>query len=268
MSSAKNKGINPRAVVVLPDTHFPYQDQVAVDVALKAISLIKPSRVVHLGDLLDCEAFSSHGRKKLSEGEAMDFIAQEITPARAMIDRAMKSTDQWIQLEGNHEYRAERWALSNGFSGAAAFNGISPSRLLSEGRSNKEFKWIPYIEQNKQVSGYKITRDLMAVHGWSFAKHAASVHAERGRGMSVVFGHCHRMQYYATRDHFHNRVVRAFTPGCLAKLQPLYTMGNQPPTEWVHGFAIIYVGKRSWSEYMVKIEKGGCVLPDGREVRV
>jgi len=261
-------GLNPKAVVISPDKHFPHHDPVALEVFEKAHAAIKPGLTVDLGDIIDGSSFGTHGKRKLSEAEAADFIQTEIEPARKHHDRLLKNTAKVVQLEGNHEYRVERWAIANGFAGAAAFHALDPRRLLGDGRSRSEWQWIPYIDESKQVSGYRITKDLLAVHGWSFAKHAAHVHMERGRGMSVIFGHTHRMQYHVSRDHFHNRIIRAMTPGCLCKLQPLYTMGNQPPTEWVHGFAIVYVGRRSWSEYLVKIEGNSCVLPDGREIRV
>jgi len=38
------------------------------------------------------------------------------------------------------------------------------------------------------------------------------------------------------------------------------------PTTWCHGFSLVYVGRRSWTEYTIAIDKGKCVLPSGREV--
>ena len=40
-----------RRAIVIPDIHFPFQDDAAVNVVLKAIKMVKPNIFVCLGDL-------------------------------------------------------------------------------------------------------------------------------------------------------------------------------------------------------------------------
>ena len=64
------------------------------------------------------------------------------------------------------------------------------------------------------------------------------------------------------------RVMKAWSPGCLSKLQPLYMAHN--PTEWVQGFSLIYVSsddRTDWTEYNITIDRGRCILPDGKVLR-
>jgi hypothetical protein len=118
------------------------------------------------------------------------------------------------------------------------------------------------------MSYYRVCKSLIAVHGWSFAKHAARVHLDATRDSSVIFGHVHRQQAATVRNPFTGQVLRAWSVGTLSKLQPLYLTDGKP-TEWVHGFGLVYTssdGKR-FSEYTVTIENGECVLPDGTQVK-
>lgn len=259
------KTFNKKLVFVFPDTHIPYQDKRALKCALKAHALLRPGRTVHLGDLIDCAAFSAHGDRSVREIKVYDFLRDELGPANEFIDACQKNTGQYIQIEGNHEYRVERWALRQGITGVSVYDLISPKVHLSKGRKN--FKWVPYADVAAPMSYYQITSKLVAVHGWSFAKNAAQVHLDKARSMSMVYGHTHRHQVASTRDPFSKRVIRAFNPGTLSKLQPLYFVGGSP-TDWSHGFGLIYCDKngRDFSEYNITIHNGTCVLPDGRKI--
>jgi hypothetical protein len=61
-------------------------------------------------------------------------------------------------------------------------------------------------------------------------------------------------------------VIRAWSPGCLSKLTPLWQSGA--PNDWTHGFSLVYVGQKSWTHYTCPIHPGGyAVLPDGTEIK-
>jgi predicted phosphodiesterase len=111
------------------------------------------------------------------------------------------------------------------------------------------------------------TGGLVAIHGWSHAKHAAAKHLELSVSQSVLHGHTHRHQVFTVRDPWSNKIVKSFCPGTLSQLQPIYAHGGSP-TSWVHGFTLVYVGEHSWTEYNVTISNGACVLPDGRELKI
>ena len=255
----------PRAgshlVFVLPDIHFPHQDPEALECALQAHALLRPRRTVFLGDVLDAQAFSEHPVKSHAERRAGTFYETEVEPARALLERVEENTDEIAFIEGNHEFRVERAMVNLGLEEDLAAL-VSPRRLLSEGRT-KPFTWIPY---SGTLPHYQIAQDLIAVHGWSWCRHAAAKHLELARSRSVVFGHVHRAQSFSTRDPITDRIVRAWTPGCLSRLQPLYQTSS--PTEWIHGFSLVWVSDdlERWTSYSPTISRGQCVLPDGRKV--
>lgn len=261
--------------LVLPDIHFPEQDEVALEVALRAGELLKPTNTLLLGDVADCSVFSRHDRRTIDEFLQSDYKKTEVDPINKMLDRIQKFTkNQTWMLEGNHEARIEAWAVRSGGAAAAVYELINPKSTFSQGRKN--FNWVPYSVPTGARRGYvqivnqsskMQTGGLVAVHGWSFARHAASVHLELSRSQSIVFGHTHRQQMEASRDAWTGALIKAFCPGTLSKLTPLYAVGGTP-NSWTHGFALIYVGATSWTEYLISIVNGSCVLPDGREIKL
>jgi len=250
-------------VMALPDLHIPYHDEPALGCVLKAHEFLKPKRTVILGDWLDAEAFKTYDRKSLVEKQAYDFKADEVDPCNELLDKLQKNTKLLVYIEGNHEARIEKTAAradNQGF--ASVYSLVSPKNLLSVGRKN--FIWIPY---HKKLSHYKITPELWAFHGWSHSKHVAETHLNYLMSVSAIFGHVHRQQCAVRRNKVTDRLVKAWTPGCLSKLQPLWD--TQTPTDWVHGFSIIYVKNdlSHWFEYTVTIENGICVLPGGKLIQ-
>ena len=253
-------------VFVIPDTHFPNENKQAVAVTKRALARLKPSRTVVLGDMLDCGTFSPHIAKSLKELRQSNFLEEEIRPANEFLDFIQKHTkDETAFIEGNHENFCERWAITHGEGAKSVYDAISPKYQLSKGRS--DWKWVPYIKKaDPGFSYYEITKNLVAVHGWSFAKNAASVHLDRAKGHSVVFGHTHRQQSDASRNPFTKERSVSFSVGCLSELQPTYM---HSPNDWIHGFGLIYISKsnpREFTEYSLTINNGRVILPDGSEI--
>jgi len=247
-------------VMVLPDLHVPYHDELALSCVLKTHDYLKPKRTIILGDWLDAEPFKTHPTKNLLEAKAYDFKRDEVDPCNDILDTLQKNSDLLVFIEGNHEFRVERAAAAGNHKGfSSIYSLISPKHLL--GANRKNFIWVPY---QKQLSHYKITKDLWAFHGWSHAKHVAETHLNYLMSVSAVFGHVHRQQAAVRRNKVTDKLIKAWTPGCLCKLQPLWD--TQTPTDWVHGFSIIYVKNDGshWFDYTINIENGTCVLPGGK----
>lgn len=265
----RRKPISEKLVFFFPDIHFGEHDRVALECAMRAHEMLRPGRTVQLGDALDCAIFSSHAGVRVDDSRGYDFMRDEVEPARKFTDRCLKNTSHFVQMAGNHEYRIERRCIEWGAIGSSLHGIIKPERLLGAGRSKADWEWVPYVHATSPMSYYRVCKSLIAVHGWSFAKHAARVHLDATRDSSVIFGHVHRQQASTVRNPFTGQVLRSWSVGTLSKLQPLYLTDGKP-TEWVHGFGLVYVGSdgRRFSEYTVTIENGCCVLPDGTQVKV
>jgi predicted phosphodiesterase len=253
---------NNHTVICLPDLHIPYHDQEALDVVLHSIEIIRPERVVILGDWLDAAAMSSHPAKSLQEMRSQDFYESEIAPCNKVLDKIQKYSKHLIYIEGNHEARCEKTAAQMGGAFAAVYNLVSPRTLLGSGRSN--FTWIPY---NSKLAHYEIAKDLWALHGLSHSTHAAYAHLNALKSISCIYGHTHRQDVATTRHPVTGKVIRAWSPGKLCLDQPLWQLNN--PTGWVTGFDILYVKDdlSEWQNYTLTIQNGETILPGGRTVK-
>jgi len=260
---------NKKLTVIVPDIHYGEHDPRAMEIVTKAISTLRPWRVVQLGDILDCAPFSTHQAHKIRLAKEYDFAGREVEPARQWIRTVMKYADYFHLLEGNHEYRCERWCLGAGAVGEALWDLVNPRRVLLGDFPKGRVGYTPYIADADISSRCHITKDLVAIHGWSYAEHAAAVHLRKAglAGWSVVYGHTHRIALVSTRNPATNRMIQAWSPGCLRTFTPHYTQANGP-TAWNHGFSLVYVGKHSWTNYIIPISRGECVLPDGKQIRI
>lgn len=260
-----NNGPKPgnHLVVVLPDTHFPHQDAKALEVAISTIELLRPDKVVLLGDFIDASSFSNHPPKSLAEPRAADFKDTELDPANKVLDRIQAASGELIYIEGNHEARVERSAAQMGGQLLSVYSIISPQINLSKGRKN--FTWIPY---NSPLPHYKIAQDLIAFHGMSVSKHAAAVNLSKLRSCSGIYGHTHRQQMDTGRDPWSNRPLKSWSPGCLSVFQMFYM--HQNPSDHLHGFDMIYVKNdlSEWTNFTLTINKGETILPSGKTIKV
>lgn len=248
--------------MICTDLHIPYQDDAALGCFKHAVQTVKPTGVVVIGDFIDCGPFGKHEPKTIEESQAYDFKKAEIDPANRLLDYFQKYTKKLVYLEGNHEARIEKSAARHGRLLQSVYPLLSPRNLLGSGRKN--FTWVPYLADPKK-SLHSLAPGLYVCHGLSTSKYAATRHVERLKHYSCFFGHTHRCQWDTRRDTMKDDVHFAISSGCLSALQPFYM--HSAPTEWVHGFGIVYVRKGKPTPYTVLIEHGEATLPGGKLVR-
>lgn len=266
-SRAETAKDGSHAVLILPDAHFPYQDAAAMEVAEATAALIRPRRIVILGDWLDCAGFSSHPVKSAAE-EAVHDYQEELQGCAAQIDRLYKlsGAQEVVFIEGNHEQRVERECRRLGQVGKAIHSMLSPSSVL--GQNRPWLTWVPYVPMGGGLQRYEVANDLWAIHGWSIATHAAAKHLDLARTVSVVYGHTHRQQLATNRLLDTGKIVKAWSPGCLSSTQPAWA--HTSPTTWCTGLSVVFCSddRRKWTDYIVTIENGTAVLPGGTSIRL
>lgn len=248
-------------VMVVPDIHIPHHDRRALACLLAAIEEFQPEKVVFLGDVMDLERFTRFPRKSKVEDRASNYKLSEIDPCNRMLDFVQENSGSVDFLEGNHEFRVEARLLE--YDLVDLYDLVSPRRLLSQERKN--FTYTTYTNKpTTPLPHVRIAEDLIAVHGWTYAKHAAARHLEIAKRYSVVHGDTHRQQSYMSRDPIDGWKLKAWSPGCLCIEQPIW--GHSAPTEWTQGFSFVWVSKdkKVWNDYTVQIQNGMCVLPGGK----
>lgn len=245
--------------LIVPDIHVPIHDPEAVACLLKVARVLKPHRVVFLGDALECPQFSRHDKKSLTEDQSREWGEDMDAFDRVILTPLEACSRERVFVEGNHEYRVEAAALRNKEI-KAVYKSISPRARFGK---RKRMTYIPYSEP---LAHFKIAPSLWAVHGWSFSTHAAATHLKMSSSFSLWHGHTHRIQCDSKRDPVTQRLLRAMSPGFLGTLQPVWHGAN--PTGWAHGFGLSYVDEtrdEHWS-FTCEIDRGTTVLPSGRRV--
>ncbi|MCG3174649.1 MAG: hypothetical protein GMKNLPBB_02909 [Myxococcota bacterium] len=248
-----------KTLLAFGDVHIPHQNAQAVEVFCLAAERIKPDLIVCLGDILDCGQFSSHPP---TYGVPETDYHDDLKVANALLDRLQACCHRLVMVEGNHEYRLDRWAAQT-CEGRGAYSMLAPRLQLSKGRS--KFTYVPYGSATARYPHYAINSRIIAVHGWSYARHATKHHLQISQGKSVIHGHTHRADSSIIQNIWSpGSVIQARSGGCLCKPVPLYGTGR--PVEWVNGFILGYLGRRSDTLYTIPIMDNRCILPDGAEI--
>lgn len=231
--------------VIIPDSHGEHIDLAARDAFLNDLPMLDPQQIVFLGDHLDCGGTLS-GHQKSFTHELTESYSADVAACNHFLDEIDKRCPDAEKdyIFGNHEHRIERWAARN-FDNAAdarlAAELLGPAAVLNlKGRG---YKWYTPGEMyhGLSVPGTIKKGKCHFTHGMSAAKHAASVHLNRV-GANVVFGHVHRVQHVGENT-VNSGGIGAWTPGTLAKLQPLYM--HTRPTDWQHGYGVQFVSMAS-----------------------
>jgi len=217
--------------------------------------------IVLLGDILDCGQFSAH---EPTFGEPASEYEDDLDFVRAQCDSMQKYCGRLVYIEGNHEHRIDRWAAKTS-EGRGAYSMLAPRIQISRGR--KQFTYVKYGSVDGRNPHYKLNSRIVAVHGWSYARHATKAHLDKSQGMSVLHGHTHRADMAMIQNVWRSTdVIQARSAGCLCKPIPTYRTGS--PVEWINAFIIGYLGRRTDDLYTCPIRNGTCVLPSGKELSV
>jgi len=242
------------------DTHFPQQNDVAIEIVKKAVEFIKPDVTVLLGDLLDCGQFSQHPP---TFGVTETEYENDIRQVNDFIDFIQaNTTERTVLIEGNHEHRLDRWAAAHS-EGRGAYSMLAPRIQLMKNR--KACTYIPYGSADGKYPHYKINGRIVAVHGWSWAVNATKAHLNKSQGKSIIHGHTHRIDSCIYPNIWGAGTIQARSAGCLCKPVPTYGTGR--PVEWVNAFIVGHTGRRSDTMFTVDIKGDFAILPNGTEVQ-
>lgn len=259
--------LNEQLDVLVGDIHFGSEDPLALEVYYKAIEHLKPRRIFQLGDMKDCLPFSSH--LPLRVHQDYDWLNEEIIPAEQFVRKSLTHCGRMHLLGGNHEFWLERWAAGGGAAAEQLWPVIDPANITKV--DPRRVTYTPYVNDHDLTAHVEIAPNLIAVHGWTAAKQAASIHLARASmaGWSIAFGHTHRHQEDSARCPRTGFPIISFNVACLCSLNPRYTQFNGP-TMWTQGLGFVYHSKKNpmdWTHYVPYIHKGRLILPDGHEIR-
>ena len=219
-------------ILVGGDVHIPYHDPEATACFLRAISVIKPSVIHLIGDIVDFYAVSDH----LRDPDRLLSLQDELDQAAAFLQAVRKVAGPHVSIvfhEGNHEDRLRRM-LSRKAGELSCLRCLSLPALL--GLAEHDMILRPALKP------YSIARQLLVTHGTLVRCHSA--YTAKGMlerfGCSVLHGHTHRLgSHYKT---VFRKTMAAFENGCLCSLNAnpsnSYTKGMP---NWQQGFSVIHL---------------------------
>lgn len=181
-------------ILVIPDLHFPYCHPDSLDFLYKIKKLIKPTRIICLGDELDFHALSFH-----DHDPDLDSSGKELVKALGCIDTLKELFPVMDLIESNHGSMAYR---------KAKFHGM-PRHLIKSYNDvlgvNNDWRWHDSLTVDLP-NGKK----CKFIHGIS----SNVLSASQQYGMSLVQGHYHSqfdLRYWNGGDGLNF----AITAGCL-----------------------------------------------------
>lgn len=211
--------------VILPDTQIgyrldhagnpePFHDEDALAAAVALCRLVKPHRIVILGDLLDLPA----------QGKYRQEPSFAVCTQRA-IDRA----HEWLValaaiapvdlLEGNHDARLANSLRDNALASYGLKQANAPESWPA--LSVPALLRIPELSNVNYVGGYPVgivwlAPNLAAIHG---VKLKLGQSLEDSPGTSIIQGHTHKASFvYKQRRTFDGPAMSwAASPGCLCR---------------------------------------------------
>lgn len=222
--------------VLWPDTHCPFHDRKAVEIAIEIAREERPDELVLLGDFEDCYSVSRFTQDPDKAFTLLEDELEEGKALRARMERELRPS-KVVYIEGNHENRIEKYV--RGYAPRLA-SALNPKDVLGVPR---HWVWVPWGQRNFYRCG-----KLLATHGTLATKHAAAAMLDK-YGCSVVFGHTHKIQRFQKRN-ANGQLLEAFNVGWLGdKHRAMEYIENVADAS--QGFAIQYCKPNG--DFFVKI---------------
>jgi len=215
-------------IAIVADTHAPYHDQRAIDLACVLIQEFVPDELVHLADGQDFYSVSSFDRDPERVIRLQDELDKGFEVNKTLASAAPDAERYYLE-SGNHEARWIKYLHKH--------PEISGLRAL-------EFENVLRLEESGWKAG-GLDREycggrLVLKHGKRISKYAGQsarfALEEEMHQRSVVIGHSHRQGFIPETGP--RLLVSGWEVGCLCELEPEYM--RHP--NWQQGMAFITTG--------------------------
>jgi predicted phosphodiesterase len=214
------------------DSGEPLHDEAAWECVFRAARVLRPDRIIMLGDMLDLAPFSKYRVKQGLRGTTQRTLDDMKVKLARMRRENRGTVIDW--LEGNHEARIQN-ALTDALPEAATVHGFTLPALLDLHKYAVNYH-APYGSQI-------VCDNVRYTHGHAHATYGgqtAGKYLSRATNRSIVYGHCHKSEL-AWRRTDDGSVFFAMSPGTIAHVD-----GRVPGTtlhpDWQQGLAVVENG--------------------------
>lgn len=235
--------------VVLPDAHYPFQNQQLMEKVFRCIEDNAVAGVVILGDWLDLYTLGGYNADSLGllRNISLDEEYESGLNGLLELEKVLPEDARRMFLYGNHEdrYFREINKRDNAKYGSSLQHPTKALQLLELGYEVK-MNW---------KDDFFTVGDIDILHGTYFNVHVAKKHLDM-HGRSCMMGHTHRIQSHLTRHE------AAYNIGTLCDLtHPAFGyMPRMSREQWANGFSFINVidGKSHIEQIVVR--GNGCFV--------
>lgn len=225
-------------ILVIPDSHVPFEDELAFAVLLAAGRLLKPDTIVFLGDFADFMSVSFHPRELGRRGYT---LKEEAEAVNARLDQIQAlGAKRVVFIKGNHEYRLERYLTEKAPSLFGLVDVAALFRFEERGWECVEYR------KHLKIGRMHFTHDVG--HAGIYA-HRQSRMAYEG---NVVIGHVHRLSYEVagtSKGPAHAGIAL----GWLGDKGAIDYMHAAKAAQWALGFGVAYHERASGNVHVVPV---------------
>ena len=278
---AKTNGRGLKTAVIIPDIQFgfqrdiytgkliPFHDRHALDVALQIVEFIKPDKVVYLGDNLDLPDWSDRFLRSPEFYWTTQPAIVEASWWFSQFKQASMNAEHKM-MPGNHEKRMEEMIVKYFLQ---AYNlkpvdemdkpsGMTIQRLLALDKIGIEYSAEPYPDSKIWLGDY-----IVCVHGRLARSGPGSTVGAviKNTDITTIQGHIHRIELVSKTINLRDRrrVVHAFSPGCLCKIDGSVP-GSSTEEQWQQGIGIVFYEGDSDRHTIVPVPiKDGTAIYNG-----
>lgn len=229
----------PCRLGVLSDIHVPYNDRLAVEVAVAHFRKVGVDTLLLNGDTLDFYSISKYETDPEQRDIALEVrkTAELLLWLRTQLPKA-----RLIFKEGNHDERYSLYVWRN----APVLWSLKQCRLpavlgweLAEATGNESTKLEKYGWEYVTDKRMIIAGDLPILHGHEMKASSGGVSPARSAYLkashTILIGHLHKTSQHTQSDIFGSECA-TWSTGCLSLLDPDYMpYGNK----WNHGCAFV-----------------------------
>jgi predicted phosphodiesterase len=226
-------------ILIVPDTHVPYEDRRAVRLVLDVAKDFQPHHLIFLGDFWDFYSVSSHSK---DPGRAND-LEQEIEYGRKLVAtiKGVAGNPKTTFIAGNHEDRLTRYLMDKA---PALYNINSLPKVLGLKELGVDF--VPYKE------AFQLGK-ILYTHDAGYA--GANAHRQSFSAFqhSVVIGHTHRLAYEIHGSALGESHLAAMFGWLGDAGQVDYMHRIKIKRDWSHGFGLGYLNPQNGYTYLQPI---------------
>jgi predicted phosphodiesterase len=183
------KSIKKKTVLVISDTHFPFEHPQTYEFLNKLKNKYRPDEVVHIGDVIDQYCFT-----RWVKNPDMDSAKEEVKKVRQSVQKLAKLFPKMKVITGNHDVRLYKRA----------------SEVAIPEWALKDLKEIYGFPSGWTLSDSFVIDGVKYVHGEGLSSGTAAL---KRHHQSVVYGHTH--QAGITIDATDQELMFSLNIGCL-----------------------------------------------------